>query len=103
MLLKAIIIQWRAGRNPREPAVILIKLVLPRGKTQLSLAMEGPTPALVAHHYPRPPGLMLMFCCRTGAGPSAQPCPRVRQPSREHLPTGKRDPNGKSNLDFRAN
>lgn len=38
----------RAGRNPRGmPAVILIKHMLPRGKTQPSFMKEGPNPALV--------------------------------------------------------
>lgn len=52
------------------PAVILIKNMLPRGKTQPLFAEEGPNPALVPHDCPRLPGLMLMSWCRAGASPS---------------------------------
>lgn len=57
------------------PAVILIKSMLPRGKTQPSFAEEGPKPALVPHGCPRLPGLILMSWCRAGASHSAHPCP----------------------------
>lgn len=57
------------------PAVILIKHMLPRGKTQPSFMKEGPNPALIPLRCQGPPGLTLMSWCPTGGSPSGPPCP----------------------------
>lgn len=61
---------WEKARG--MPAGILIKHVLPRGKTQPLLVKAGPNPALKPLRGQRPPGWRW---CPTGAAPSDPPGP----------------------------